>query len=417
MGSIHIQGGIALQGKARIQGSKNAALPILAATLVTGESSFIRNCPRISDVYAMLSLLESLGCSVVWKEQGVLVEAAGVRMEEMRSEAVTGMRSSLCLLGALLARCGEAVMEHPGGCVIGERPIDLHLMALGRMGAEFAEENGLLRAEAKQLHGAEITLPKQSVGATENVILAAVAAEGDTVLNGASREPEVVALCRYLQHCGADIEGVGSECLIIRGGSALYGAEFCVPADRIVAGTYLLGCVGIGGNAFLEGADGGELAAVLELAERMGARCCVTDEGIYVQAPERVLSPGIVVTAPHPAFPTDLQSVALAISTVAEKETLIEETVFENRFRVVEELRRLGASIELETETRALVHPVSRLAGAEVAAKELRGGAALVVAGLMAQGVTTVKNCGYIYRGYENICRDFRELGARVISV
>lgn len=417
MDSIRIQGGIALQGKVRVQGSKNAALPILAATLVAGESSFIRDCPRISDVYAMLSLLKGLGCTVVWQERGVLVDSTSVRRGEMRSEAVTGMRSSLCLLGALLARCGEAVMEHPGGCVIGERPIDLHLMALGQMGAEFTEENGLLRAEAKHLHGAEITLPKQSVGATENVILAAVAAEGDTVLSGAAREPEVVALCRYLQHCGADIDGVGSERLVIRGGNALYGTEFCVPADRIVAGTYLLGCVGIGGNAFLEGAPGEELMAVLELAEKMGARCCVTGEGIYVQAPEKVLSPGLVVTAPYPAFPTDLQSVALAVSTVAEQETVIEETVFENRFRVVGELERLGASIGLVGETRALVHPVSRLTGAEVVAKELRGGAALVVAGLMAQGVTTVKGCGYIYRGYENICRDFRELGARVISV
>lgn len=417
MDSIRIQGGIALQGKVRIQGSKNAALPILAATLVTGESSLIRDCPRISDVYAMLSLLKGLGCTVVWQEQGVLVDAASVRRGEMRSEAVTGMRSSLCLLGALLARCGEVVMEHPGGCVIGKRPIDLHLMALGQMGARFTEENGMLRAEAGQLRGAEITLPKQSVGATENVILAAVAAEGDTVLCGAAREPEVAALCRYLQQCGADIEGVGSERLVIRGGKALYGTEFRIPADRIVAGTYLLGCVGIGGNAFLERAPGEELTAVLELAGKMGARCCVTDDGIYVQAPERVLSPGLIVTAPYPAFPTDLQSVALAVSTVAEEKTVIEETVFENRFRVVEELRRLGASVRPDGETRALVEPVRGLAGAEVTAKELRGGAALVVAGLMAQGVTTVRECGYIYRGYENICRDFRELGARVISV
>lgn len=417
MDSIRIQGGIALQGKVHVQGSKNASLPVLAATLLVGESSFIRNCPRISDVYAMVSLLQGLGCEVAWQEQGIFVDASKVSCEEMKSEAVTGMRSSLCLLGALIGRCGEAVMEYPGGCVIGKRPIDLHLFALGKMGVEFREENGLLHAFAPALHGAEIVLPKQSVGATENVILAGVMAEGDTILHGASREPEVVTLCRYLRQCGAGIEGEGTDCLTIRGGSTLYGTEFRVPADRIVAGTYLLGCIGAGGSIFLEDAPGEELEEVLRVAERMGGKVCLSGEGIFVQAPGTPLTTKRIVTAPYPGFPTDLQSVALVASTVGSGETVIEETIFENRFRIVEELKKLGAVIELPDERRALIHRVPCLTGARVAAKELRGGAALVVAGLMARGETVVEGCSYIYRGYENICRDFRELGARVTSV
>ena len=417
MSLMHIQGGIALQGKVRVQGSKNASLPVLAATLLVGECSVIKNCPRIADVYAMVSLLQGLGCEVVWQEQGILVDSSMVRREEMRSEAVTGMRSSLCLLGALLGRCGEAVMEYPGGCVIGRRPIDMHLAALGSMGVIFREESGLLHAVAPQLHGAEIVLERQSVGVTENVILAGVMAEGDTILHGASKEPEVVALCRYLQQCGADIEGEGTDCLTIRGGCALYGTQFRVPSDRIVAGTYLFGCIGAGGSIFLEDAPGEELGEVLRVAEQMGGHICISKEGIYVQAPEIPRAVGLIKTAPYPGFPTDLQSVALAVSTVGDGETEIVETIFENRFRIVEELKKMGASVELLDERRALVHPVSSLAGAHVTARELRGGAALMVAGLLAQGETVVDGCSYVYRGYENICRDFRELGARVISV
>lgn len=417
MDSIRIRGGVALQGNVCIQGSKNAALPILAATLLTKDSSLLKNCPRIADVYAMVSLLQSLGCVVNWQESGIVVDSSRVRRGEMQSEAVTGMRSSLCLLGAMLGRCGEVVMEHPGGCVIGARPIDLHMAALRQMGVEFWEESGKLRAAAGRLHGARIVLPKPSVGATENVILAAVCAEDDTVLEGAAREPEITALCRYLQCCGACIEGAGSGSLLIRGGRTLYGTEFEVPADRIVAGTYLLACVGTGGSVFLERAPWEELEAVLEVAERMGGHFCSSAQGIYVQGPVRPKAVECIRTAPYPGFPTDLQSMALAVETVGEGNTVIEETIFENRFRVVEELRRMGACIEQADEKTVLVKGVPFLSGADVGAKELRGGAALVIAGLMAQGRTSVSGCPYIYRGYENICRDFRELGARIISV
>lgn len=416
MDSIRIQGGIALQGKVRVQGSKNASLPVLAATLLVGECSFIRNCPRIADVHAMVSLLKSLGCSVCWNKTGITVDSAQVRRGEMPKEAVKGMRSSLCLLGALIGRCSEVVMEHPGGCVIGERPIDLHLSALGQMGVEFEEKEGRLKAVSARLHGACICLPFPSVGATENVLLAGVMAEGDTVLEGAAREPEILTLCRFLQQCGAWIEGAGSSRLVIHGGRRLYGTDFTVPADRIVAGTYLFGCIGAGGSILLEQAPREEMEAVLCAAEQMGGRVCVSKEGIYVQAPGHPL-PIELATAPHPGFPTDLQSVVLAVEAKGEGCSRIQENIFENRFRVAQELQKMGARIERSGPRTVSVHGVESLCGRPVEARELRGGAALVVAGLMAEGETLVGGCQYIYRGYENIGRDFRELGARVASV
>lgn len=416
MDSIRIQGGIALQGKVRIQGSKNASLPVLAATLLVGEESLIRNCPRIADVHSMARLLECLGCRVRWNKSGIFVDSSKVKKGEMPREAVTGMRSSLCLLGALIGRCGEVTMEYPGGCVIGARPIDMHLSALRQMGVVFKEEAGQLHAEADFLHGAHIVLPFPSVGATENVILAAVAAEGVTVLEGAAREPEICALCNYLSCCGACIEGAGSSRIVICGGKRLCGSYFCIPADRIVAGTYLLGCIGVGGTVFLEHAPAEEMEAVILTAEQMGGHICTSREGIYVQAPRRPL-PVKLVTAPYPGFPTDLQSVALVAAVRGIGCTSIEETIFENRFRIVDELKKMGARVEVTGCGRAVAQGVEALQGARLEARELRGGAALVVAGLMAEGVSFLGGCSYIERGYENICRDFRELGARVTSV
>ena len=417
MDSIHIQGGIALQGQVRIQGSKNAALPVLAATLLTVEQSYIRNCPRIADVHAMVSLLRNLGCLVAWREDGLQVDSSQVCRGAMQGEAVKGMRSSLCLLGALLGRCGEAVLEHPGGCVIGERPINLHLWALEQMGVTFSEEKGMIHGVTKGLHGARIMLPMPSVGATENIVLAGVMAEGDTHIAGAAREPEITALCRYLQNCGAAIEGIGTDHLLVHGGKKLYGAEFMVPSDRIVAGTYLMACIGTGGCVLLKGAPADEMGAVLKAATQMGASCWVTEEGICIQASGRPEAIERLVTLPYPGFPTDLQSAALAVLAAAEGESVVEERIFENRFRVAGELNRMGACIEQLNAHMAAVRGVRQLRGAEVEARELRGGAALVIAGLMAQGETRVTGCPYIYRGYENICRDFRELGARIVSV
>lgn len=417
MDSIHIRGGVALQGKVRIQGSKNAVLPVLAATLLTNETSCIYNCPKIADVHKMISILKSLGCQVKWTEGGLKVNAAAVHCTEMPQAAITGMRSSLCLLGALLGRCGRVVMEYPGGCIIGERPIDLHINALKQMGVTFEEEAGRLHAFADRLQGAQIALPFPSVGATENIILAAVTAQGDTVIMGAAMEPEVTALCEYLERCGAVIDGIGTSRLTIMGARKLYGSDYCVPSDRIVAGTYLFACIGAGGNVLLESAPWEQMEAVIQTAALLGGQCSCAEEGIYVQAPKVPLALRSLSTAPYPGFPTDLQSVALAVLTKAEGESHIRETIFENRFRIVPPLQKMGADITVENSRQVLIRGRTDLQGAVVEAKELRGGAALVVAGLMAQGRTVVDSCSYIYRGYENICKDLRELGARIVSV
>lgn len=417
MDSIHVQGGVALQGKVRIQGSKNAVLPILAATLLTKETSYIRNCPKIADVHRMVSLLRSLGVKVRREPDGVRVNTGNVCRGEMPAEAITGMRSSMYLLGALLGRCGEVRMEYPGGCRIGARPIDIHRTALQQMGVAFCEEQGMLSAKAEHLTGAEITLPFPSVGATENIILAAVAAEGDTVITGAAREPEITALCEYLQRCGAEIEGAGTDILVIRGGRALYGAEYRIPEDRIVAGTYLFGAIATGGCVFLENAPYGQLEAVLSVAQGMGAQCDVNGEGIFVQGRKRPITVPLISTAPYPGFPTDLQSMALAAMAGAEGQCLIEENIFENRFRIVEPLQRMGADICEVGAGSVMIKGVERLHGADLQAEELRGGAALLLAALSAEGESTITGCAYIYRGYENICKDLRELGARVVSV
>lgn len=417
MDSIHIQGGVALQGKVRIQGSKNAALPVLAATLLTNEPSYINNCPKIADVHRMVSLLKSLGCSVCREDGGLRVDAGNVSAGEMPEEAVKGMRSSLCLLGALIGRCGQVVMEYPGGCIIGERPIDLHLKALGQMGVVFSEEGGKLKAGADTLRGADIELSFPSVGATENIILAAVMAEGDTRITGAAMEPEVTALCDYLQKCGAVIEGCGTSQLTIQGGRVLYGADYTIPSDRIVAGTYLFACLATGGCVLLEDAPAREMAATLEVAESMGAHCMAVGEGIFVQAPGRPKLVDVLRTAPYPGFPTDLQSIALAAMCRGEGECMIEERIFENRFRILEPLVSMGADISRLDGCTVRVRGVNKLTGITTQAKELRGGAALVLAGLQAEGESIITGCPYIYRGYENICKDLRELGARIAGV
>ncbi len=417
MDSIHVQGGVSLRGKVRIQGSKNAVLPILAATLLTKETSCITNCPKITDVHCMVSLLRSLGATVCWEQNGIRVNTRNVCPGEMLAEAVKGMRSSLCLLGALIGRCGEVTMEYPGGCMIGERPIDLHIHSLQRMGVDFREEQGMLYATARRLHGADIHLPIASVGATENIILAAVAAEGDTRIIGAAKEPEVVALCQYLQKCGARIDGIGTETLTIRGGRALYGADYRVPEDRIVAGTYLFGAIATGGCVFLENAPADQMEAVLKVARAMGTQCDVTARGIYVQAGECLKAVPMIQTQPYPGFPTDLQSMALVAHMVASGTCRIEENLFENRFRVVEYLNKMGAHIRLISPKCVEIEGVEQIYGAPLEARDLRGGAALILAALAAEGESVITGCSYIYRGYENICKDLRELGARVVSV
>jgi UDP-N-acetylglucosamine 1-carboxyvinyltransferase len=417
MDSIRIRGGVALQGAVNIQGSKNSALPVLAATLLTEGTSHIVNCPRIVDVYNMVNILKSLGCRTAFVSDGISISPDNVHCDAMPREAVTGMRSSLCLLGALIGRCGEVEIDHPGGCVIGARPINLHIEALSAMGVHFEEKDGRLKGSTDGLKGADIKLSLPSVGATENIILAAVAADGATRISNAAREPEINALCGYLRCCGALIEGDGTSDITIYGGRRLTGGEFAVPADRIVAGTYLFACVATGGNVLLVNAPWEQMKAVIEFAEKLGSRIDINSRGVYVQSVKRPINPGLLKTAAYPGFPTDLQSAALASMLKGKGSCIVEENIFENRFRVVEPFKKMGADIETATDKSVKVTGVESLKAAEMQAAELRGGAALVIAGLQADGESVIGGCSYIYRGYENICRDLRELGARITNV
>lgn len=413
--AIHIRGGNALFGETKIQGSKNAVLPVMAAALLIEDITVLENCPRISDVCHMQKLLEKTGCRISRAGRTLLIDARNVSKDRMVGESVTGMRSSLMLLGAMLGRLGEASMEYPGGCVIGERPIDLHLKALSRMGVRVASEDSILTAKVRQLKGNVIRLDFPSVGATENVILAAVRAKGVTVLQNAAKEPEIVTLCCFLKKAGAVIEGTGSETLVIQGNHPLRGVQFSIPGDRIVAGTYLFSVLGTGGHIFLRDAPTAHMGQMLKTAVQMGAEITVSREGLSVIAePERRNLP-YIKTAVFPGFPTDMQSPLMAVLSMARGTSVIEETVFENRFRMVEELQKMGADIRVKG-NRAVIRGVDRLKGCEVFAKELRGGAGLVIAGCMAEGETVVRNRHFIERGYEDICRDYQNLGVNIVT-
>lgn len=415
MDTIMIHGGVGLQGKVRIQGSKNAALPILAAVLLTEGETVLENVPRISDVGRMLQILECMGCRVRFFKDKIRIQRMQENGRNMPSEAVRGMRSSVCLLGALLGKTGRVSLEYPGGCVIGKRPINLHLEALAQMGACFREEKDRIEGYVQErFHGADICLSIPSVGATENVILAAVLAEGRTRIMGAAKEPEVMALCHFLNSCGARIQGMGTDRILIDGVEELWGCHFRIPGDRIVAGTYMLMTAAAGGCGLFEGIDGAELGAVIELLKRAGCECQETTQGIYVQAPERLQPIRKIETQVYPGFPTDLQSMGMVLALQIPEETRIRENIFENRFQTVPQLQAMGADIQMQNAETVIVRGGRKLQGCMVEAKELRGGAALVAAGLIAGGATTVKGCCYIDRGYENICKDLRELGARI---
>lgn len=433
MDCFRIAGGIPLSGEAVIQGSKNAALPIMAATILMNGVTVLHRCPRIKDVFLMQHLLEHMGCRMRWEQDTLSIDTRGLPKELPEALAKAGgsmgvaeekkssMRSTITLLGALLGRFRSCYMDYPGGCVIGKRPIDMHLHALETMGAEFVQGKSGFFAKTESLRGAEISLRFPSVGVTENVLLAAVCAEGETVLYGAAGEPEVEALCEYLRLLGCEICKQRRE-----NGKAVLRVtpfvkadiqterhvEYTIPTDRIVAGTYLFACMGAGGEIYLRDAPTEHLGTPLQTLKAMGAGIEQDQHGIYLKAPD-VVYPQQIETAVYPGFPTDLQSQLLVVLCKASGRSKVRETVFENRFRIVEELNRMGADISVNG-TQAIVNGKRKFHAEEVEARELRGGAALVLAGLMADGETRVSGRHFIERGYENISRDLRDLGARI---
>jgi len=422
MKSLLIDGGCVLNGQIKVQGSKNAALPIIAASLLFPGKTVLQECPQIRDVELMKNLLECLGCEVSSRENCLSVEAGEAKVNNLPARWVGGMRSSILLLGAMLARFHSAVICYPGGCVIGERPIDLHIMALEKLGAEIHIEGECIIAKATNLKGCKIQFPISSVGATEQAILAACGAQGITDLYNAATEPEVVHLCRFLHSAGIEIQGIGCKHLRITGQSFAknYPGEiqYTIPADRIVAGTYLLMAAACGGEIYLENGQSQEMEALLAVTRQLGSRVegSKTDlpGGIFLKAEKNLKAPEKIVTGPYPEFPTDMQPILTATLSKADGESIIEETVFENRFCYVSELEKMGG--KFRTDNRRLSVYPAYLHGACVQAADLRGGAALVLAGLIAEGRTKVENAHFIERGYEDIVRDLRKLGAKITS-
>lgn len=416
---IEIEGGRPLQGEIAIQGSKNAALPMMAAALLTNQPVLIRRCPDIEDVRVMCELLEHMGAQITRKKDSVRIQMRQIQNTVLPKALVQKMRSSIMLLGPLLARAGRAEMTFPGGCVIGSRPIDLHLTALQQRGFSIEDKEGCLigRKKVEQTEQAcRIHLRFPSVGATENILMNAVLGSGQTILSGAATEPEITALAMMLRQMGARIEGIGSQQLTIQAVPYLHGIQTSVMGDRIVAGTYLLAAAATKGDVWLHGARAQENRALLHVLEEMG--CEIEDhekqEWIHLKAPA-VLKPVSVRTAPYPGFATDLQAMLTIVMTQAEGISHIEETIFENRFRHVEAMRRIGARIQVQ-KTSAAIHGATRLQPAVLWATDLRAGAAMVLAGLCADGCTQIRELSHIERGYEDIVRDFRQLGA-VISL
>ena len=417
MDKLQITGGTALDGEVRISGAKNAALPILAASLLADEPVTIGNVPHLRDVTTMISLLGGMGAGVtVGDRMRVEVDASTVRQLVAPYDLVKTMRASILVLGPLVARFGAADVSLPGGCAIGARPVNLHVEGLEALGAEMAIEGGYIRARAGKLRGARIVLDTVTVTGTENLMMAAALAEGRTVIENAAREPEVVDLAHCLAAMGARITGAGTDTLMIDGVPRLHGCSHDVVADRIEAGTYLVAGAITGGRVRVREVRPDHLDAVAAKLREAGASVTAGTDWVEVDMRGRRLSAVDIRTAPYPAFPTDMQAQFAALDAVAEGVATVVETVFENRYMHMLELRRLGADIRIEGNT-AIIHGVERLSGAPVMATDLRASASLVLAGLVAEGVTDVQRIYHIDRGYECIEEKLGQLGAQIRRV
>ncbi len=418
MDRLIIDGGLPLSGEIRVSGAKNAALPILAATLLLSEPVTLSNIPHLHDITTTLELLGLMGVEFTIDEKmNVLVDARRVHRYEAPYELVKTMRASILVLGPLLARYGQAKVSLPGGCAIGSRPVDLHIEAMRKLGATIDLENGYINAEVPdRLRGAEIYFDTVTVTGTENVIMCAVFAEGVTVLKNVAKEPEVVDLIDFLNHLGADIRGAGTDTLEIHGVSRLHGGSYRVLADRIEAGTYLAAAAATRGKVKVKGISSEIMGSVIEKFHELGAKITLEPDAITLDMEGRQPKAVDISTAPYPLFPTDLQAQFMAINIVANGTSRMVETIFENRFMHVPEMARMGAKITLDGNT-AVCEGVEGLSGAPVMASDLRASASLVMAGLVAQGRTVVDRIYHIDRGYECIEEKLKQLGARIQRV
>lgn len=411
MKNILLRGGRRLTGTLGIHGAKNAILPILSASLLAEEPVILNNCPRLSDIDNMLEILRRLGCRAEQEEDRIYIDSSdadGYRIDEQLSRR---LRASLFILGPLIGRFGKAVLSYPGGCDIGMRPVDLHLKGLRAMGARIDEQFGYISCEAVRLKGCEIYLDYPSVGATENLMMAAAAAEGETVINNPAKEPEITELARFIETLGGSVSFLGNSVQIK--GAHLSGGEFSPMADRIAAGTYMIAAAITGGDVAVTGISPEYLRSLINKLSECGCEVECGADRIRVSAPWHLKSPRIIETMPYPGFPTDLQAQIMALQTVCEGTCIIVENIFENRLKHAAELIKMGADITVKGRT-AVIKGVYELYGANVNAFDLRGGAAMVLAGLRARGVTRVMDAGYINRGYYRLEENLSKLGADI---
>jgi UDP-N-acetylglucosamine 1-carboxyvinyltransferase len=415
---IIVRGGQRLNGTVKVEGAKNAVLPVLAATLLASEGkSIIKNVPTLSDVYTINEVLRYLNADVEFKNNQVVVDASKELKVEAPFEYVRKMRASVLVMGSLLARNGRARVALPGGCAIGSRPIDQHLKGFEAMGAKVKVGNGFIEAEATngRLHGAKIYLDFPSVGATENIMMAACLAKGTTIIENVAKEPEIVDLANFLNSMGANVRGAGTATIRIEGVDRMYGVEHDIIPDRIEAGTFMVAAAITQGNVLVKGAVPEHLSSLVAKMEEMGVMIIEEEDGLRVVGPEKLKAVDIK-TMPHPGFPTDMQSQMMALLLRAQGTSMITETVFENRFMHVEEFRRMNADIKIEGRSVILSGP-SDLQGAEVSATDLRAAAALILTGLVADGVTRVTELKHLDRGYVDFHKKLAGIGADIERV
>ncbi|MDD6915368.1 MAG: UDP-N-acetylglucosamine 1-carboxyvinyltransferase [Eubacteriales bacterium] len=416
MCELIINGGNRLCGEVKIQGSKNASLPILAATLLTDERCVIHNCPNISDTKTAFEILNDLGADVISLRDYVIVRAKKLCNDKIPQDLMGRMRSSVMFLGAILARCGTAVICNPGGCNLGERPIDIHLRSLRRLGVRVCETNGCIFCSLGEKTAGEVTLLYPSVGATENIMLLCAGLDTSVRINNAAREPEIVDLQNFLNLMGADIRGAGTETITIYPSQGLHGCEYRVMPDRIVAATYACATAACGGEVSLVGAESGHMRIVNAALCAAGCEIKNNGSGILVCADSRPKAIEMIKTLPYPGFPTDVQPLLGAVLMTADGDSELCEAIFKKRFEYYSQLELMGADAEIKGNT-LVIHGRERLFGTEVSAADLRGGAALIIAALAASGTTVVNNVHYIDRGYESIERDLKLIGADIMRI
>lgn len=413
MDKLVIEGGRPLSGTVRIHGAKNAALPIMAASILAEGTHVIKNVPDLLDIHVMTDILQDIGCQVDYRNKEVVIETSTVNSSHIPETLMRRMRSSIFLMGPLLAKFGRVQFYPPGGCAIGERKFDLHLRGLEALGAKVEESTNTIICTAKQLKGSEISLDYPSVGATENIMMAAAKAKGTTIIYNAAREPEIYDLQNYINAMGGMVMGAGTDTITIQGVEELHSCTYEVIPDRIVAGTLMIAAAATKGSVQLMNVRPQHLTSLTHVLKRMGVQITIDDDIMIVNGAKNLQAVDRVITSPYPAFPTDLQSQIMVLLSISEGVSVIKETVFEGRFKHVDELYRMGADIRVDLNT-AFIRGVPRLYGASVEATDLRAGAALVIAGLAATGTTVVEEIHHIDRGYEQIESLFQKLGAAI---